>query len=141
MKKVTAYEFNEKEIELIKTYLYKAPANPCKNCDQDCKAYGYSQLSMCEERNNWNQNYDLPFRNIFDTDTIDILSALLEYRDYLDKLNELELKLEQHRKRRYEFLTKLPSSVVEAIEEIPQSRFSGCCEVQKIYVPVDIGGF
>ena len=30
---------------------------------------------------------------------------------------------------------------VEAIEEIPPSRFSGCCEVQKIYVPVDAGGF
>ena len=68
---------------------------------------------------------------------MDILSALLEYRDYLDKLKDLENQLEQHRKLRYKIVAQLPLSIVEAVEEVSPSHLSGCCEIQKIYVPVD----
>lgn len=119
MEKVISYTFTEAEQEIVKTFLYKASADPCYKCPNvSCLV-----SAQCNAKKEWERKYNQPFRNIFNSETVEILASLLEYKNYLTELDELEEKLKQHRKRRYKILTQLPLSIVEAIE-VPCSLYS-----------------
>ena len=110
MKEHISYEFEDKDLEIIANYLFKAPKNPCENCSSRDGCCTGCRLKLQYER-----DYFVPFKDIFENTDSELCNKIIQYKMYTEHIKQLEEQLSKIKCSKAKLCKKFPSKLVELI--------------------------